>query len=125
MVLAGAIVAAFGFERAGVAGVVGAVIATSICWAASSAAILVTSRFCQTSQAVTGVFGGMLLRTGVPMAAAIVISQNSPTLAKAGVFGEFVILFLIALAVETWLSVAIVNASSRAGRGPASPVASR
>lgn len=113
LLLATAVVAAVAFERAGVPGLVGSVIAGCVCLAGASAALLLTSHFTGTPNAVVGLLGGTLLRTMVPLAAAVAVSESSPTLAHAGVFGQFVILFLVALAVETCLSVAIVNASSR------------
>lgn len=113
LLVATAIVAAVAFERYGVAGIVGSVIAGCVCLAGSSAALLATSHFTGTPNAVAGLLGGTLLRTMVPLASAVAVSQVSPRLAQAGVFGQFVILFLVALAVETCLSVAIVNASSR------------
>ncbi len=106
-----AIVVAVVFEREGLSGIVASAIAASVCWAAAVGALLVTRQFTNTTDAVSGVLGATLIRTGVPMAAAVLISSNSPTLAAAGVFGKFVIFFLVALAVETCLSVSLVNAA--------------
>jgi len=124
MLLATAVVGAFAFERAGVAGVVGSLVAGTVCLAGAAAALLLTAHYCGTANALIGVLGGTLLRTMVPLGAAVVISQASPTLANAGVFGQFVILFLVALAVETCLSVAIVNAFSRCREAAKSPTVS-
>jgi hypothetical protein len=116
MLLATAVVAAIAYERAGVPGIVGSIVAGCVCAGGAAAALLLTAHFTGTPQALAGVLGGTLLRTMVPLASAVAVSQFSPTLARAGVFGQFVILFLVALAVETYLSVAIVNASSRDSR---------
>lgn len=104
-------VGGWSWSREGMTGLAASCLAAGVCWAASLAAIFITARTCNTPKALAGVLGGILVRTGVPMAAAVAASNLSQPLAEAGVFGKFVIFFLISLAVETWRAVAIVNAS--------------
>ncbi len=106
-----AVVAGTVYDSEGAPGIIAATLAATVCLGAGIAALLITQRFANTRDAVSGVLGGTLVRTGIPMAAAVLISNNSPTLASAGVFGKFVIFFLVTLAAETWLSVSLVNAS--------------
>jgi len=107
--LAFPIAAYFAHVQRGVPGVVAVAIAAVVCWLASTAALVVTSRYSATKSAATGVFLGMFLRTGVPILSAIVLTSSSRELAQGGVFGAFVVFFLLTLSVETVLVMRIIN----------------
>jgi hypothetical protein len=112
MAVGGCIGAAIGHERYGSNGIVSALLAAAICWIASLSALLLVAITAATPNALTGTFGAMGLRTGVPLASAFVLAVSSPTLAKAGIVGMLLCFFLVSLMVETVLSVVIVSAPS-------------
>jgi hypothetical protein len=114
-VLAAVVTAAFvaiawiSSTRHGSQGVVAAAVAAGVCLASGIAALAATAAFRNTPSQLTGVFLAMLLRTGVPLAAAITLTNASPMLARAGLFGTMVVFYLLTLAVETVLSVRLLK----------------
>ena len=89
----------------GAAGVWAAAIAVGICWLASTAALIVSGLWVNTPNAVNGQLGSILLRTVVPLVAAIVLEKQVPFLAAAGIFGMMVPAYLVSLVAETLLSL--------------------
>ena len=57
--------------------------------------------------------GAMLLRMSLPLAAVLYFTQSGHPLARVGVVGMIVILYLAGLAVETLVNVRIVAAAER------------
>lgn len=104
------------FVLYGTPGLIAAASAAFVCWAASAAALFVTYLFTGTPSAATGLLLSIGLRTGVPLAAAAILSSASPVLASGGVFGFFVIYYLLSLTAETVLSVGLINSRKRMGK---------
>jgi hypothetical protein len=96
-------------------GVLAAVLAATVCWASSVAALCLTYQTTGSPNALSGVLGGIMLRTGVPMAFAVVGSSANSQLAHAGLMGMTMLMFLLSLAVETLMAVGIVTASQTNG----------
>lgn len=98
--------------RNGKDGVIAACVAAGVCWVAALAALVVAKITTDLQARLAGVFASMILRTGVPMIAAITLTSTSPTLARGGVFGATVVFYLLTLMLETVLSVRLVNSTS-------------
>lgn len=109
-------VAAVLHGRSGVDGLFAACAAASVCWLASMAALVVVKVSTDMQNRLAGVFGGMLLRTGVPLVAAVILTSSSPALARGGVFGATVVFYLLTLVFETVLSVRLVNSTNGMSR---------
>jgi len=82
--------------------------AAGVCWLSSVLALLVTIRGAKRQQAMAGALGGIIVRTGGPLAALAVGSQV-PLLAGRGFGGQIVVFFLVTLAAETVLVVRLAN----------------
>lgn len=115
MLIAGVGLSLVAYERSGGVGARAAVLAVLITGVPACVALAVTARFAGTMNALSGVLGGILIRTVVPLGFVAVVSTSSPGLAKAGLFGMTVVSYLLLLAVETWLAVGILNAASQQG----------
>lgn len=92
-----------GWGGAAVAGV-----AAGVCWMSSVLALLVTVGCAKGKQAMAGALGGIIFRTGGPLAAMAVGSQI-PLLSRQGFGGQVVVFFLVSLAAETVLVVRLAN----------------
>jgi len=53
----------------------------------------------------------MILRTGVPFIAAVMLTASSPTLREGGFFGATVVFYLLTLSLETLFSVRLISTS--------------
>ena len=80
-------------------------IAVSVCWICSTAALVVSGLMANTPLAVQGQLVSILLRTALPLMAAIFLEQQVPMLAAAGIFGMMVPAYLVSLVTETLLAV--------------------
>ena len=85
-----------------------AALAAGVCWISSVAALVVTLRGAKSPNAMAGVLGGTLFRTGGPLAAMAVGSQI-PRLARQGFAEQLVVFFLVSLAAETLLATVILK----------------
>lgn len=103
-------------SSSGTDGVYAACVAAAVCWFASVSALVVVKVTTDMQARLAGVFASMALRTGVPLMAAIVLANNSPSLARGGVFGVTVVFYLLLLMFETILSVRLVQSTSDASR---------
>ncbi len=110
-----AVVSYVGYLQYGRYGVAASAAAAVICWLAGMAALFVTAATRNTPSALSGILLSMLLRTGVPLLAAVVLSHTIRELAVAGLFGFFVVFYLLTLCLETLLSVGLVSAKSGSG----------
>jgi len=124
MAIAAIVAAVVGYERYGGTGVVTAGVAATTCWLASLTALVLVGLTTATPNAMSGLFGAMGLRTGIPLIVAFVLAALSPTLANAGIVGMFLVFFLVSLTVETTLSVVIVSTPSPGPKPSADPEAS-
>lgn len=100
-----AALAAWGSSSHGQAGIWTAVIAVLVCWICSTAALIVSGLVANTPLAVQGQLASILLRTALPLMAAIFLEQQVPMLAAAGIFGMMVPAYLVSLVTETLLAV--------------------
>lgn len=100
------------FGRYGLPGLISSIAAAVVCGLAGVAALAVTARFKNTPNAVSGLFLSIMLRTFVPLLAALILSSSSSLFAKGGVFGQIVVFYLLMLPVETYVAVRMVNSNA-------------
>jgi len=88
-------------------------VAGVICGVPALAALVVTVSFAGGGpQALTGVLGGIALRTGAPFAGLVFLPQLLPWLKDAGMPGMVLGMYLPVLCVETLLAVRLVKQRS-------------
>ncbi len=102
------VVAGYGYWAHGEIGVMAAALAAGVSWLGGVAGLLVSLPF-QGLQAVNGVLLGMLVRMTVPLAAAAGLFLRGGELVRAGLVEMLVVNYLIALALDTVLSVRMVR----------------
>ena len=113
-VLAGfAIVAPFAYDRHGVDGVLATATAAGVCWSAASLALVASALVRGQFAGFHAMILGMFFRVGLPLAAGVYLTKRGGSLADAGVFGLLVIFYLLTLAVETPLSLALLPTAER------------
>jgi hypothetical protein len=100
-------------SRHGIAGLEAVLVAAGTCWISSVAALYLTEKLRLAGHIIPGVFAGMLLRLALPLATGIFLSEWGGALADAGVFGFIVVFYLVTLAVETALSVRLIQQQQR------------
>jgi hypothetical protein len=100
--------ACFAYSRSGTIGIVAAAIAGGICWVSASLALVAAFLGQRWNNPIAGILGGTLLRLGLPLAGGLAIQQTQPALAQAGCFTMILGLYLVALVVETALSLKFV-----------------
>ncbi|NOY40346.1 MAG: hypothetical protein GXP26_00730 [Planctomycetes bacterium] len=86
--------------------------AASVVWVAASLALVIAflqSRQPNKDTAVTSVLLAMLVRMALPFGAVILIGQVNRPLMEAGFFGLLTINYLLALALETVLSLRLTK----------------
>ena len=106
------VVGYFGSLSSGSLGWAAAATAGLVCFVSAATAFSVTVFSSGTPKALSGLLLSVLLRTAVPFLAAVVLVNTFPGLASAGLFGMLVITYLVALTVETWLAVRVVQSDS-------------
>jgi hypothetical protein len=97
----------------GLDGILAAAVAAGLCWIGSTAALLIAVYYSRSNRAVQGHLLGMFLRLGIPLVAGIILQEQAGWLAQAGVFGQIVVFYLIALVAETLLSLPFVSHPKR------------
>jgi hypothetical protein len=100
-----------GNSRSGEIGVAAAAIALGVCWVSGSLALVCTFVGQRLGAAIHGVLVGMIFRMGLPLVTGIALQRNNPPLADAGVLLMILGLYLVALLVETLLSLRFVPRS--------------
>ena len=73
------------------------------------AALLTTARQPEQEKAVTNILLAIFFRTGLPLGAGFLLQGAGGELAQAGVFGMILCYYLVALLVETILSVRLIG----------------
>ena len=101
-------------QKFGQTGWLAALVAALVCWFGSTTALVLTALLRGPQTALYSLLFGMVFRMGLPLVAGVVLSQQSPRLAAAGVFGCIVGFYLVTLVAETLLSLPLVQ-------GPAGP----
>ncbi len=105
VVALGALSAPVAYWTDGAAGLAAAAIAGGVCCAGAVAALTVARAFREPETAWHGALWGMLLRTGIPLAGALVLQLNVAWLAKAHLLVYFLVFYPPTLLVETLLSL--------------------
>jgi hypothetical protein len=96
--------------------------AAGVAWIAASAAFIISAgSFSQASSqqnsksSVAGILFAMAIRMAVPLAALVLVPRWSPNLAANGFAGLLVVNYLVALALETYLSLGLMPQSDEIG----------
>jgi len=116
-----AAIAWFSYGPSGLTGVAAAAIAAGVCWLSACLALVSVFVGQRLDAGIQGILAGVLFRMGLPLAVAMALKQNSPSLAGAGIFWMILGLYLVALVVETLLSLRFVPPNLRPPR-PASAI---
>jgi hypothetical protein len=98
----------YGYSRSGTLGIAAALIAALVCWISASLALVAVFVGQRLDAGIQGILAGMFFRMGLPLGVAMALKLNSPPLAEAGVFTMILVLYLVALVVETLLSLQFV-----------------
>jgi hypothetical protein len=86
-------------------------VAAFVCWFSASLSLIVAHHYRLHGSAMVGTFAGMFIRMAIPMAVGVAVTAHGGFLAREDLFGQLVVFFLLTLAVETWLSVALARAT--------------
>jgi uncharacterized membrane protein len=100
-----------GSQRAGVDGATAAVVAFLVCWIPNAVSLLVMSMIRDPQLSVSAMMVSMMIRMAVPMVFIVFLMQTHHWLAGAGALTMVVIFYLVALAVETPLSLWVIKTS--------------
>ena len=100
--------AAWKYTADGTNGLFATLIAFGICLASATVALWVTYRAAGDANAGPALMASMLIRTGVPLAAGIVLART-PWLSAVGILGVVMVYYLISLVLETILATRILK----------------
>lgn len=99
----------YGYHGSGPVGLQAAAIAAAICWLGAAGALASAYFFRDSQQAAASLTLGMVFRMGLPLGCVLwLLSQGGP-LVDAGIVGMIVVYYLVALVVETALSLRLVG----------------
>ena len=103
--------------------VAGAVAMAVVGLAASMALLLSFMQSLQknSDNAVSGVLLAMLIRMGLPLAVMAMMQQTNSPLVGAGFMGLLVLNYLVALPLETWMSLQFAQGTEPKVPGPPTP----
>ncbi len=99
-------------EQVGPQGLMAAAVAAAICLAAGVLALLVTDLSRSLGNPLAGLFGSILIRTGLPLLAGVAIHSTGGALAEAGAFGAILVFYLVTLAAETLIVASALGRES-------------
>ena len=102
----------FGYSRHAMNGVAAAGVAGTVCWLGGLASLLMIGMF-RGQAAINATLLGMVFRTGLPLVVGVTLSELGGTLAQAGVFGMILGYYLVALVIDTLLSVRLVGSAKQ------------
>ena len=102
------------YLKAGVEGLIAAAVAATVCWAAATAALLITGWLRDSPRATYGMLLASVPRLGVPLVAGAGLNRLGGRLADAGVFGWIVVFYLLTLIIETLLSLSLERKGTQA-----------
>jgi len=104
----------YGNATFGSFGIASAGVALGVCWFGAAAALLVVNF---TRHAPTaGLLGSIFFRMGLPLVVGVWLNSLNGPLAQAGVFGMILVYYLIALAVETVLSLRVASVPAKSSK---------
>lgn len=95
-------------------GVVASLSAAAVCWAGAGLAMTASTLMREPERALALTAVGMALRMGLPLVAVMVVMLPGGPLAQAGFVICILAYYLVALVVETWLTVKLVSMRWRA-----------
>ena len=98
----------FGYSRHGMLGVQAATVAGSLCWAGGMLALLTVVVVRGSEKVLQRFLLGMFFRMGLPLVAGLDLKERGGDLAQSGVFEMILGFYLVALVVETVLSLRFV-----------------
>lgn len=98
----------FGWHFHGLPGVWAASLAGGVCWLGSAGALLLATLFSRPDQALASLLSGMFLRMGLPLGVITFLVVREHPWLEANVVAMTVVFYLIALVVETLLSLRLV-----------------
>ena len=106
MCVAGGIVCGVVYQSHGLNGVAAGALAAALSLSAGGTALAITSlRSPNQASGANLVLLAMMVRLAIPLAAALVLLKQVDWLQDAAFAGQLVVLYLIMLATETWLSL--------------------
>jgi hypothetical protein len=115
-------VGGFAWSFSGATGLAATGIAFLVCWFSASLALAIAWLGMTIKQPLPAVLGGMMVRMGLPLGTGVLLQKLSPALAEARVLTIILGLYLVALLVETLLSLRYVQ-QGFAGTAAVSPLA--
>jgi hypothetical protein len=89
-----------------------AALAVGVCYLSASLALVLFHFFRLSGNAVAGTLGATLVRLGIPIVVGIAATANGGKLRDDGFFGLIVVFYLIGLAADTMLSLAMTRGLS-------------
>jgi hypothetical protein len=101
--VAGALNRGFGNDTLAVIAIGG-----GVCWIAAGLALAATYVSSRHGSPVQGVLAGMFFRMALPLAAVVVLPRLNERLAASGLVGTILGVYLVTLAVETFLALRLV-----------------
>lgn len=111
--LAAVALAAFAWQQQGALGIQSVSLAFGVCFISGLVAYALAVYTVGTPQAMPGMMGGMLFRTGLPIMAGILGITASPQLKDAGFMGHCLVLFLVGLVCEVILNLRLIQSADR------------
>jgi len=104
--------AAVGYARSGSAGILAALLAGSVCGGGAVIGLIVAGRFGLGVRAVPGILLSMILRTGIPLTACVVLLAMGGPLVEAGALVMILVYYLLMLLAETWFLLRLTAAQA-------------
>ena len=89
--------------------------AAGICWAGAMVSLVLLHVLRMRGSPMAGALLGMLVRMTIPLVIVAVATMQGGELAEAGLLGQLVAFYLVTLAIETGLSVALMKSAPRNG----------
>jgi hypothetical protein len=119
------VIAWFAFSRNHWTGVAAAAIAGGVCWLSASLALAAVYLGQQLNNPIAGIMSSMFFRMGLPLAVGLAINQWHAPLSQAGCFLMILGLYLVALVIETILSLQFVPPTTHRASSEATAVSGR
>jgi hypothetical protein len=99
----------YAYPRHGAVGIAAALIAGFVNWIGAMGAMSLIAVLRGGPWVIHGLLAGMLVRTGLPLFAGLLLTHLAGPLAGAGVFGMILVCYLVGLAAETLISVRLIG----------------
>lgn len=109
MIAAFPLLAIWKFNQHGVPGVAAVGVAFLLCFISAALALVVTGNSLSSTNAGPGLLLSILLRTGTPLLGGFLLASSVSPLASAGILGIVLLYYLVALVLETMISVLMIR----------------